>query len=286
MSKRIKTALKISLSLALVAFVLSQIDLKTLLHLLKRSDPLWLFAAFILFNISKIIASVRLNLYFKDLGIFLKEWDALKLYYVGMFYNLFLPGGIGGDGYKVYLLQKHYKSGFKGLAAATILDRLSGLAALLVLCGILFYFSDYAHHYPVIGSWALACSFLVYPLFLFFHFKLFSRFTGYIWQTTFLGIVVQIFQLLSAYALLQALPQHAPLIDFLTLFLISSVVAVLPLTIGGVGAREATFLYGLKFLGYEPSLGVAFSFLFFLITLASSALGILSVHKPLPIVES
>jgi len=278
--KKLKLAIKIILSLALLWFVLGQIDPDRLLGLLHRYDPWWLIIAFVLYNLSKIIASFRLNYYFKDLGLRLSQWQALRLYYVGMFYNLFLPGGVGGDGYKIYLLQKYHNPGYKPLVAATLLDRLSGLVALLFLAGALFLFSSYAKLFPWLVWLDIVCLVALYPIFLLLHKRLFGRFTTYLWQTTLLGLAVQMVQLLSAYAIIQALPTQVPLIDFLTLFLISSVVAVLPLTIGGVGAREFTFLYGMKLLGLDPSSGIAFSFLFFLISALSSGLGIFFIHKP------
>ena len=43
-------------------------------------------------------------MFFKQEGVFISEKESLKLYYKGMFYNIMLPGGIGGDGYKGYYL--------------------------------------------------------------------------------------------------------------------------------------------------------------------------------------
>ncbi len=281
MKKRFKTFLKIVISLGLLLFVLSNIDLARLKAVLAKSDFLWLAVAFALFNISKLLSSIRLNYYFKEIGINLSEKNAAILYYVGMFYNLFLPGGIGGDGYKIYLLQKTHAPGYKVLLQATLLDRLSGLVALSFLASILFYFSTFAKIYPILKYMSIFVAMSIYPIFIYLHYKFFARFTTNIIQTTLLGLAVQIFQLLCAYAIIVALNETVALIDFLTLFLISSVVAVLPLTIGGVGAREFTFLYGLKLIGYDPTLGIAFSFLFFLITALSSALGLFFIHNPL-----
>ena len=53
----------------------------------------------------------------------------IKLYYVGMFYNLFLPGGIGGDGYKVWMLRREFSSSWKSLILISFLERLNGLEA-------------------------------------------------------------------------------------------------------------------------------------------------------------
>jgi uncharacterized membrane protein YbhN (UPF0104 family) len=58
------------------------------------------------------------------------------------------------------------------------------------------------------------------------------------------------------------------------LFLLSSVVAVLPFTIGGIGARELVFIFGADYLLIDKNTAVAFSILFFIITAVSSLSGI------------
>ncbi len=63
-------------------------------------------------------------------------------------------------------------------------------------------------------------------------------------------------------------------IEYLTLFLLSSIVAVLPFTIGGVGARELVFIFGANYLMIDKNTAVAFSILFFMITAVSSFTGI------------
>lgn len=275
--KRVKLFVKLALSFGLVAFVLYQIDTKKLFEIIKEIDIFYFFLAFLAYNISKIISALRLNYYFKEIGIELDFFTGLKLYYMGMFYNLFLPGGIGGDGYKIYILKKRKKSTYKELVTVTLLDRVSGLVALLFLGALFFIFSSFAK-VTALKIAAIAVLILSYPAFFAIYLKFFKKYAKYLKETVFLGFLVQLFQLLSAYFLLLSLPQNPPVIDFLALFFISSIIAVLPITFGGVGAREATFLYGLRFLGYDPSLGVAFSFLFFFINLLSGLIGIIFIN--------
>src|SRR6476646_11862338 len=66
----------------------------------------------------------------------LPEWRNIKLYWMGMFYNLFLPGSISGDAYKVVLLKKRYDSSYKKTSAAVLLDRFSGLLALGLIMSV------------------------------------------------------------------------------------------------------------------------------------------------------
>jgi uncharacterized membrane protein YbhN (UPF0104 family) len=66
---------------------------------------------------------------------------------------------------------------------------------------------------------------------------------------------------------------------YLSVFLVSSVAAVLPLSFGGLGAREVTFLWGLQLLQLDPTDGVLASSGFFLITAMSSLLGALFLRR-------
>ena len=278
MKKKIKFLIKLTLTLTLIYFVFSKIDLQSFKETLKGTNLFWHFLAFVAFNISKIISSVRLNYYFKDLKLTLSEKKNLMLYYVGMFYNLFLPGGIGGGGYKIYLLHKIYKKKIKHLISATLLDRVSGVIALSFFASILFLFSSFVTISDIISLLSLIFALTIFPLYIFIHKRFFYLFDSYIKKTTLLALVVQFFQILTALFLVYSINDNGE-IDYLTLFLISSIVASLPLTIGGVGAREFTFLYGFEIIHRDTNMGVAFSILFFIITALSSLIGIFFLHK-------
>ena len=272
-----KTVIKIAISLALVAFVLKSIDIDKLKEILLKVNLFWLLLAFIFYNLSKIVSAIRLIYYFREIGINIANKSNLILYYVGMFYNLFLPGGIGGDGYKAYLLNKKHNIKLSLIIQALLFDRVSGLVALIFLGALLFPFSSF--EIMILFYLSIILIFITYPLFFLISKKL-DKFILYFKSTTVLGLVVQILQLISALFIIYSLNSIVPIIDFLVLFLISSVVSVLPITVGGVGVRELTFLYGLKLIGYSPDIGVAFSFLFFFITMLSSLIGVAFLHNP------
>jgi hypothetical protein len=70
------------------------------------------------------------------------------------------------------------------------------------------------------------------------------------------GLAVQLLQVASMATLFAYL--NVPLHQqpaYLAVFLLSSIAAVLPLSVGGLGAREITFLYGLQFLKLDPAPG-------------------------------
>lgn len=271
--KLLKSLIKVTLTCIALYIVFANVDIQEVKMITSHAHLGYLLLAFLFFNASKILSSVRLNLYFQHIGVKITELYALKLYYVGMFYNLFLPGGIGGDGYKIYRLQKAHNVKVGSLISATLLDRLSGLMPLLFFAGILFIVSDFYTRYSWLDWVAIIGIVVIFPLFYLINFYMFRRYIPLFFTTTLLGSIVQLLQLITAVWIVYAIGYETNTLVFLTLFLISSVVAVLPISVGGVGVRELTFLYGLTLLSLDAGGGVAFSLLFFLITALSSLVG-------------
>ena len=106
--KLLKPLLQLLVTGLALYLVLRKTDLAKLFSIIRNANPWYLLLSLLFFNISKLFNAVRLNRFFKAIGIELSAMYNLKLYYLGMFYNLFLPGGIGGDGYKIYILQKNH----------------------------------------------------------------------------------------------------------------------------------------------------------------------------------
>src|SRR5690606_12465762 len=104
------------------------------------SNPIFLFLAFVAYGCSIIIASSRLNGFFKGVGLMLSERYNFKLYLLGLFYSLFLPGGVGGDGYKIYFLRRKCDVKARRLLSAVFFGRLSGLWALCLITAALVIF--------------------------------------------------------------------------------------------------------------------------------------------------
>jgi glycosyltransferase 2 family protein len=269
----LKTVLKFIVSGAALYIVSRNIDWQLTKDVLFNANIVWLSVATVFFIASKIMSSLRLNLYFKNIGLSITEKFNLRLYWIGMFYNLFLPGGIGGDGYKVYLLNQKFGTKVKPLIHASLLDRISGLVALLILAGLGYLAID-QNAFP---SWLLAVVWagiiLALPIYYFVLKWLFSDFVSSYISTTFYSFTVQIFQVICAFFILISVGVDDHYLSYQVLFLISSVVAIFPFTVGGFGARELTFILGYQYLGIDQNVAVAFSLLFFLITAVVSLVG-------------
>lgn len=278
------TVLKIVVSAALIYFIFTKIDLKDVLQTLRKSDSLFLFLALLFFVVSKVLSAFRLNLYFHQIGAQLSHTSNLKLYLLGMFYNLFLPGGIGGDAYKGYVVQKAYQAGTKKVVSSLLLDRLSGMLLLFVYACALALLSENAFLQSFFWLLMVAIPASV-VVFWFVNKSFFPTTLPVFWKSFGYSALVQLAQLVCALFILRSLSVTLDAIEYLFVFLISSIVSVIPLTIGGIGSREVTFLYGAKWLELDASTSIGISFTFFLITALVSFVGI-AYHFKKPELES
>lgn len=271
--KWLKTCLKVLVSGLLIYFIFTKISFEAVLEVLATANAFYLAIAVFLFIVSKVLNAFRLNLYLHTIGAPLKQLSNLQLYLLGMFYNLFLPGGIGGDAYKGYVIQKKFQVGTKRVVSVLLLDRLSGMLLIFVFASVLALFVE--HLFIQQFQWLL---YLGIPLSVFTFWWINKRFFPFaiqvFWESLLYSAILQTAQLLAVVCILRALRIEADQVAYLFVFLISSIVSVIPLTIGGIGSREVTFLYGSKWLELNSDTSIAVSFVFFLITALVSLFGI------------
>lgn len=273
LNKKVTTGLKVLISIILIYFIFTKVDVGEIKGILFKSNFINLAIAALFFIVSKVIAAVRLNLYFHQLKVLLTYSSNFKLYLLGMFYNLFLPGGIGGDAYKGYILRKSFDVPTKKIVSVLVLDRLGGLLLLFIYACALLAFLDAEILNSIRWVFILAIPISVIVFWL-LNKKYFSYVLPIFWKTTLLSAFVQLAQLVSIWYILLALKIEYHQISYLIIFLISSIVAVVPLTLGGIGSREVTFFYGAELLKLDQSISVGVSVLFFLITALVSFVGI------------
>jgi uncharacterized membrane protein YbhN (UPF0104 family) len=268
--------LKILVTVFCLWYVSTRIDTGAAVKAISGANALWLAGALVLYVISKIVAALRLHINFRNIGLPLPADENFALYWLGMFYNLFLPGSISGDAYKVILLTRRYGASWRRLTAAVLLDRFSGLAGLAILLAIfgLLALNDNGL-ILLFAATALAGTGV---LFFVIH-RWMPDFKAGFFPTLFLGILVQLLQVMAVYALLLALGIDPTLHAYVFIFLLSSVASVLPLTIGGLGLREIVFLYASSYFLLDPETSVVISLLFFLLTVLASVPGIYFVFR-------
>ncbi|MDO5607698.1 MAG: lysylphosphatidylglycerol synthase transmembrane domain-containing protein [Capnocytophaga sp.] len=269
--KILSTVLKIGVSIALLWFVYTKISVEQLVHVFGSSHIGYLLLAIGLYLVSQFVSAKRLLLYFHQNGYLLGYRTNLVLYFVGMFYNFFIPGGIGGDAYKVFLLNRHYGWRKKTLASAVLADRASGLLAICcwLLLGVLFVdiqgFTVWKWTVPFLLFGGIFFSKMVLQ-------KLFPSYNPLFFKSLIYSLIVQGLQLLCVWAILKGLRLTDGYAIYLLMFLASSVLSLF--SFSGIGVREYIFLKAAQWFDFNEEISVSVGLAFSVIVLICSLPGI------------
>lgn len=260
--------LKIVISAVLLYLVFTKIPFAQVTKLWKQVDILYLLPAAIIFLMSQMVSAKRLQYFLLAHRFNLRYRSNVELYFVGMFYNFFIPGGIGGDAYKVYLLNKTFGWGTKKLTSALFNDRLSGLLAICVLVLAFCMRILEARWIPAVTVLVAAGIFAAY----FITKTFFAAFSGVFIKTFVLSIAVQILQVISFILILKSLGLQSNYLAYSALFLASSVLSLV--SFAGIGVREMLFLQAARLFHSDTATAISASMLFTVITAFFSLSGL------------
>jgi len=282
--KYIVTGLKLAISFALIYYVFFvKLHIFDILDNYKNANWLYIVLAVVLFILSQALSVFRLDYYFKDIQLDLSYQSNIRLYFLGMFYNTFVPGGIGGDAYKVYMLNKNYDNGVKKISQAVFLDKIIGLFAMVLIIVFLVYLSNLTD-YPTLQYGALLSSlvgFIAIPYILGIIFPVHKKtfFNAMIYS-----IVLQLIQVGMLYFVLEGLNIHPENFSiYLLIFLVSGILSII--SFSGFGIREVVFMYAANRFNFNETLATSAAFIFSIITISVSFVGIIYLFKGVKIEE-
>ena len=273
----IKLLLKIGFTGLLLYYVFHKIHIDQVKSLIIQSNPWWALAGVLCYFLSIIVSASRLLSFFKSINLNIGWKFNLRLYMLGIFYNLFLPGGIGGDGYKIYLLKKTYKMPAKKVFWAILFDRLSGFWAIGFITAILVIFLPQLNISPILtGSVFLVATIIYY----FIAHRFFKDYTKNFFEGHFKAVIVQSLQVATILLVMIGLHHNDKFAPYLSAFLMSSMAAVVPFSVGGLGFREFIFKYVIdKWFHMNGDLAVVLSLSFYVTSVIIALLGIYYVFR-------
>ena len=263
--KSIKLLLRLLFSAAAIFIITRKVDINLAAEYLSQANFFFIFLALISYSVSKILAAYRINSLYQTQGLNLPNSLNIKLTFLAMFYNLFIPL-VGGEGYKTFWINKRYNTSVKSLIWAALLDRGSGLAGLGIVTVLVFQFSEFVFPYSEF-------SLLLIPLVLIAHWLvnkfLFASFLTAWISTTVYSLLIQVLQALTAFLVVLALGIEVLQIEYVFVFMLASFAFVIPI----IGAREMAFVFGSQQLGLDMELSLAIGLLFYLALAISSLSG-------------
>ncbi len=123
---------RIAISAGLILFLFTRLDVRAVGEALITVRWQFMVVALATFAASLVLGNVQWMLLLSLQGIRLSFRRTLSFYFVGAFFNNFLPANIGGDVVRVYDVYKESAKPHAAIAA-TVTDRLFGMVALGLL---------------------------------------------------------------------------------------------------------------------------------------------------------
>lgn len=129
----LKFLLKLAVSLLVGAWLLGQVPWASVVGALQTLSPKRVAAAMALFTGIQTLSAWRWYGLIRAGGLRVSFFQAWRWYAAAMFANLFLPGSIGGDGFRVFWLAQATGVPKRQASWPILLDRGTGLIALVWL---------------------------------------------------------------------------------------------------------------------------------------------------------
>ncbi len=295
MKKKLLNLLKIVLSLGLLALVLLSVGVQDALDALQGLDWRYLAVAFVLFQLGLVVRAYRWHVLLRALGVSVTYGRLVMLYFVGFFFNTFLPSGFGGDVVKMFELSQHSRRGAESVSAV-LADRIVGLLAscLLALLGLAFGFRLVP--WPVAGVIAaltlviLGGGWLLLQRDLWERLPLIGRlarqgggrklsatmlaYDGRSLLVAFLiGTVFTVVLAATNFCIALALGVRISPLYFILFVPVIGVVTALPISLNGLGVRESIYVALFTQAGVQDSQAVAMSLVIYALRLCAGAIG-------------
>jgi glycosyltransferase 2 family protein len=285
MDKKTAILFKVIVSLGLITLLISQVDFKEIINILKNVDITMIIYALTLLTVQVFIATVRWQLVLKCQKIELDYKNTLQILYSGLFFNQAMPSSVGGDVIRGYYLKKQGMT----LGHATLgvlMDRLFGMVGLvlLVLASLPLLFELVNNSIARTGVLLIASSISLALLLVFFtdklpgnfsHFKIIKglyslsregrhcisdRHSGLI--ILLISVLIHLISVFSVMIMSIGLGLDIEWGGFLLMVPLVGLMMVVPISIAGWGVREGVMVVGFGYLGVASEAALALSILY------------------------
>ena len=302
--KRLILPFRFLVSFGILIYLIKILDWQHLASLVPQFRLQYIWIAPILLLLGFYCLAIRWCLILPYFGVSLSTTESFIYYLVGNFYNILMPGAIGGDVIRIGICAVKQKKPVTKIATTVFLERVFGLLIVLLIGTVaLLSLSDDWHQKlgePLTLSFLLFCvgilgsaiaSWLllrVIPLeslksrlqnvpilsVLLNLFQLIQQIPLLILLTAlFFNFLSQAFDIIASYFLAKTMLIELPLLVFFVVIPIVYLSTALPISLGGLGVREGVLAFLLAKLGIANSDAVSFSLLLYLNRVLISLIG-------------
>ena len=141
-TKHLFLFLRIAVAVTALAWVFRGQDWGELAAMFARLN-FGLFAVSVtIFVASQLIVGLRWWLLLRSQAIFIPYWAAVRLHFLGLFYNNFMPSALGGDFLRAWYVTSHTDKKLEAVLSVFV-DRVIGLMGMVIIavvCYLLFLY--------------------------------------------------------------------------------------------------------------------------------------------------
>lgn len=132
--------LKIALAVALLAYVIHKAGWDNIKRAISDMTPeAWLLGA-VMMLAGNVLSIVRWQMLMKGMGLRTTVWDAIRLGFIGIFFNNVVPGLTGGDAVKAVFVARENPGRGTDAVVSVFVDRLIGIVSLALISAVVIPF--------------------------------------------------------------------------------------------------------------------------------------------------
>lgn len=288
--KQLFNILKIVISVGLLIFIFSSLDIAAFIAAVSQANPWWLLLALATMMLGVVIRAWRWQILLAAISVHVSLAELTNIYFIGFLFNNLLPSGLGGDAMRMLELSRHSERGSDAITSVVV-DRFLGLSALQAIA-LIALIADWgavpsavAYFTVAIFLGGLVIGYLLInrPLYTLLRTRLglFRRLS----DIKVIGNLAESFQRYPVGALGRAylvsfgfnisliamnvfiglgLGAKASLAHYAIFVPITSLVLLLPISFAGLGVREGTYRQLFSQVGVPPEIAVAMSLLVYI----------------------
>ena len=286
--------IKAAVTLALIYWLMARVDVETVRRTLAQSNLVFILLSFVALSAVFAVGCIRWWILIGHLGLSIPFRQVLPSYYLGLFFNNFLPTGVGGDVARTIHLNLRGHSA-KPLIGSALADRAIGLVVMLLMGAVsillspelhvendqklylvmltalgivsgalLFWFSD---RLPIEKLWKRYQHTRIRKTILEVIHLCFTYRTAVkqVFAAMILSVMVQSLAILTYYLLANSIGIELSLVTFFAFVSIVQLATSLPISIGGLGIREGVMVALLTSVNVDVHLAATLSLLFLLV---------------------
>ncbi|MBP8605043.1 MAG: flippase-like domain-containing protein [Phycisphaerae bacterium] len=129
---RLLLLLRIVIAAVACYIIFKDVDFRQVGLTLKRMHPLVLPAASLIYIFSQALLGLRWWIFLRAQGVAISLWLTIKLTFLGLFFNNFMPSSVGGDLIRAWYVSQHSPKKLQA-ALGVIIDRIMGLVSTLII---------------------------------------------------------------------------------------------------------------------------------------------------------